>query len=303
MNKRYFTLFVLKNDASRARQVKVPVGLFKGAAAVLTAFIFIFAFVIYDYARLKGDTAELYSLRKENTSQKIELQSFSAKIKDLETQFAKLSLFDKKLRIIANLEVPKGQSEQLMGMGGPSPEDEEYFGTAGSRVDELVGRMRSEISTLEDRAKMQENSFTELQDSLAKQSTMLASTPSIWPSRGWVTSVYGQRVSPFTGFLQQHSGIDIANRMGTPIVAPATGIVIQAGRDTGLGKMVAISHGYGIKTVYGHLSEIFVKVGQKVKRGDKIAAMGSTGRSTGPHLHYEVSLNGMSVNPSKYILN
>jgi murein DD-endopeptidase MepM/ murein hydrolase activator NlpD len=100
-----------------------------------------------------------------------------------------------------------------------------------------------------------------------------------------------------------HKGLDIANRAGTSVVAPADGIVVLTGADTGLGKMVSISHGYGIKTSFGHLSEIFVKPGQKIKRGAEIGRMGNTGRSTGPHLHYEVSLNGVSVNPAKYILN
>ncbi|MBI5588504.1 MAG: M23 family metallopeptidase [Deltaproteobacteria bacterium] len=190
-----------------------------------------------------------------------------------------------------------------MGMGGDSSAEENYFSTPAAKKDELVKKMRDEITQLEEMAKSQESSFTELQEYLMKKSSFLAATPSIWPSRGWVTSAFGERISPFTGFPQMHRGLDIANRVGTPVVASAEGIVVHVGADTGLGKMVSISHGYGIKTSYGHLSEIKVRTGQKVKRGMEIGTMGNTGRSTGPHLHYEVSLNGVSVNPTKYILN
>ncbi|MCK4847303.1 MAG: M23 family metallopeptidase, partial [Deltaproteobacteria bacterium] len=97
--------------------------------------------------------------------------------------------------------------------------------------------------------------------------------------------------------------LDIANRVGTKVIAPGDGVVIRVTRLPSLGKLVEISHGYGVKTLYGHLSKTLVKVGQKVKRGDEIAAMGNTGRSTGPHLHYEVKVNGVHVNPGRYILN
>lgn len=305
MDKRYMTLFVLTNDASRSRQLKIPFRLLKAAAGASVFLFLVFSFVVFDYARLKTNYFSLSTLKKENTAQRIELQTFSGKIKDLESQIAKLNIFDRKIRIIANIAEPRnaGSSDQLMGMGGDSSAEENYFSTPGAKKDELVKKMRDEITQLEEMAKSQENSFTELQEYLMKKSSFLAATPSIWPARGWVTSAFGERISPFTGFPQMHGGLDIANRVGTPVIAPADGIVVRADADTGLGKTVAISHGYGIKTTYGHLSEIKVRTGQKVKRGTEIGTMGNTGRSTGPHLHYSVSLNGVTVNPAKYILN
>ncbi len=303
MDKRHITLFVLSNDATKTRQIRIPFRSFKTLVAAAAVFALVLAAGIFDYARVRSGYTEYYGLRKENTAQKIELQSFASKIKELEAQMAKLSLFDRKLRIMANIEAPAdAQSGQIMGMGGAGSE-EDYLGSAGSQLDGLVGQMRSDIKKLEQTATDQESSFTELQAHLVKQASFFAATPSIWPTRGWVTSTYGNRISPFTGRPQMHKGLDIANRVGTTVVAPANGIVVKAGRDEGFGKAVVISHGYGVKTTYGHLSEVFVRAGQRVKRGDRIAAMGNTGRSTGPHLHYEVSSNGLSVNPSKYILN
>lgn len=120
---------------------------------------------------------------------------------------------------------------------------------------------------------------------------------------GWVTSGFGFRTDPFTGLTQMHEGIDISNRVGTNVVAPADGIVSDTGNDLVHGKMLVVSHGFGMTTRYAHLSKFTVRVGQKVKRGDKIAEVGMTGRTTGPHLHYEVKLNGISANPMRYILN
>ena len=118
-----------------------------------------------------------------------------------------------------------------------------------------------------------------------------------------MSSRFGNRLSPFTGRKEFHKGIDIATKMGAPIIAPANGIVSHIGYDRGYGKILTINHGYGIKTRYAHLKKILVKKGQYVKRDQKIALVGNTGRSTGSHLHYEVHLNRVSVNPLNYILN
>lgn len=304
---RFVTLFLLTSDGSKSHQWKATVKHLKIAIGVAAFIAFVLAFIVVDYSRLKYNTSELYSLRKENTNQRIDLQNFASKIRDLENKVVSLSVFDRKLRIIANIESPKtlnSKGDQLMGVGGGvSPDDAGFLPTTKSKATELISRMNDDIKQLESSANNQERSFTELQGELQKKSSFLASMPSIWPVRGWVTSGFGERTSPFTGFSQFHQGLDIANRLGTSIVASANGIVVQAGRDEGLGKMVVISHGYGIKTIFGHLSEINVRVGQKVSRGDKIAAMGSTGHSTGPHLHYQVSVDGVAVNPAKYILN
>ena len=129
----------------------------------------------------------------------------------------------------------------------------------------------------------------------------LESTPSIWPTDGWVTSRYGNRISPFTGKPQFHGGLDIASDFGTPIIAPARGRVTFVGKKGPMGRAVIIDHGYGLKTTYAHTAKTYVARGEVVERGTPIAAVGSTGRSTGPHLHYAVEVNGRSVDPANYI--
>jgi murein DD-endopeptidase MepM/ murein hydrolase activator NlpD len=159
------------------------------------------------------------------------------------------------------------------------------------------------LNRLDEEAAAGGESLKGLENLLQDKRVQLANTPSIWPARGWFTSGFGYRISPFTGLRQMHEGIDISNRIGSPAYAPGDGLVTNIGREWGFGKILVISHGFGITTRYGHLSKINVKIGQKVKRGQKIAEIGSTGRSTGPHLHYEVKVNGVPVNPLKYILN
>ncbi len=306
---KYLTVFFLTNDSSAPRRLKINMALAKGLATLSVAVFLVMAFVVYDYVRLRGDSRELYRLKSENATQKIELQGFSSRIRDLEAEMARLEIFDKKLRIIAHIE-PEGKfaakttaKTAVKGIGGPAADSADYLLTPGARVDELVSQIRSDLEGLEMKADIQEASFTDLREGLMKRSRLLASTPSIWPVKGWITSVFGSRISPFTGLKHAHRGIDIANRVGTPVVATANGRVTKVGRDANLGRFVSISHGYGIKTVYGHLSRTFVKAGQRVKRGQKIGALGNTGRSTGSHLHYAVAVNGVFVNPTRYILN
>ncbi len=128
-----------------------------------------------------------------------------------------------------------------------------------------------------------------------------ATTPSIYPTAGLLTSYFGWRADPFTGKQQFHLGLDIATVLGNPVVATADGTVIATNADQGLGRSVQISHGLGLLTVYGHLNNFNCRVGQKVKRGDVIGEVGNSGRAVGPHVHYEVKVNGTNVNPLSYI--
>jgi len=125
--------------------------------------------------------------------------------------------------------------------------------------------------------------------------------PSLWPVRGQITAGFGQRMDPFSGEGAFHSGVDISVPFGTKVEATADGIVLEAGPESGYGNEILIDHGYGLTTKYGHLSRIFVVVGQELKRGQAIGAVGMTGRTTGPHLHYEVLIHDTPVNPTKYL--
>jgi murein DD-endopeptidase MepM/ murein hydrolase activator NlpD len=179
------------------------------------------------------------------------------------------------------------------------PEVSEGTPTDGGRV----GALRLEAERLGLIADARESSILDVLEKLESKRHHLASTPAIWPAKGWLTSGFGNRVSPFTGSRQFHAGIDIAGERGTDVIAPARGKISFAGKRGPLGKSLIVDHGYGIRTIYGHADEVFVKRGQEVERGQVIASLGSTGRSTGPHLHYVVEVKGKAVNPLNYIFD
>jgi murein DD-endopeptidase MepM/ murein hydrolase activator NlpD len=134
-----------------------------------------------------------------------------------------------------------------------------------------------------------------------RRQTLAAATPSIWPVTGWLTSYYGNRRDPFTGGRNFHPGLDISATPGQPVVATANGRVVTAGHNGNYGNLVVIEHGFGLTTKYGHLARFGVMNGQQVSRGDVIGYVGSTGRSTSPHLHYEIWMNDQLMNPMRLL--
>jgi len=302
LDKESITILIFGHKTSKTRHLKIrkktiKIGLYLSAFALLSV-----TFFFCDYIQVKKKAYEVARLREQTEAQRSEIHFFSSKIEELEKQVSRLKDFDKKIRIIANLE--RGQNPTpFMGMGGPSPSDlrEKLKGDKDEKG--LVQQMKADVERLQSEATSQETSLSELERVLQTKREILVHTPSIWPVQGWVTSDFGFRTNPFTGLTQMHEGIDISNRTGTIVVAPANGFVSDIGSDYAHGKFLIISHGFGMTTRYSHLNKTLVKVGQKVKRGDKIAEVGTTGKTTGPHLHYEVKLNSIPVNPMRYILN
>jgi septal ring factor EnvC (AmiA/AmiB activator) len=302
LDKEHYNILIFGHKTSKTRHLKIRKKTVKISFYLIGIALLSTTFFFCDYIQVKKKAFELGRLRQETQNQRSQIQFFSARIEDLEKQLSKLKEFDRKIRIIANLE--RGQETiPSMGMGGPSPSDirdklKKEKDDAG-----LVHQMRSDVERLQSEAMSREDSLSELEKLLQVKREMLTHTPSIWPVQGWVTSGFGFRTNPFTGLTQMHEGLDISNRVGTPIIAPANGIISDVGNDNAVGKVVVIFHGFGMTSRYGHLNKVFVKVGQRVKRGDKIAEVGMTGKTTGPHLHYEVKINGVPINPARYILN
>lgn len=266
-------------------------------------------FFLYEYHSMRtsittfGQMAQkVIDQREEITQQRLQIQTFADEINSLKDKLVKLNQFEEKLRVIANLE-PAEDKANLFGVGGATPEDLDTQRELNAGHESLIREMHQQINDLESASLRQADSFDTLKDKLEDQRNLLASTPAIRPTSGWMTSRFGYRTSPFTSRKEFHKGVDIANRKGTAIVATADGEVTFVGKKNNLGKVVVIDHGHGMVTRFAHLSDTLKNRGDKVKRGDIIAQMGNTGRSTGSHLHYEVHLNGVPINPEKYILN
>jgi len=302
VDKEYFNVLIFGHKTSKIRHLKIDKKTVKVALYLLAFAVLSTTFFFCDYIQVRKKAFELSRLRQETQAQRSQIHFFSARIEDLEKQLSKLKEFDKKIRIIANLE--RGQETvAFMGMGGPSSSDIREKLKVEKDESGLVRQMKTDVERLQSEVMSREESLSELERLLESKKNILVHTPSIWPTSGWVTSGFGFRTNPFTGLSQMHEAVDISNRTGTPVVAPAEGIISDAGNDHAYGKILVISHGFGMTTRFAHLNKTFVKVGQRVKRGDKIAEVGMTGQTTGPHLHYEVRLNGIPANPMRYVMN
>jgi murein DD-endopeptidase MepM/ murein hydrolase activator NlpD len=299
--KEYFTFMFLPGPNERVRTLSISKSALKTALLSLVAVVVLSLYLVYEYNDAKDKVWELQSVREELMQQKAQVQGFALNLLDYKRQMFLLRDLDTKLRRVVSLG-PRDRAQQVLGIGGPDELGLQNLTQMGEKKQEdALKEMHQELSQLKGAATRQETSLQMLIEYFEDKRSLYASTPSIWPVRGWVTSPFGPRTSPFTGIPTFHEGIDIAAQTGTPIIAPADGVVVKAEFSTGYGNMVEISHGYGIKTVFGHNSRLNVKAGQQVRRGDVISYVGDTGSSTGPHLHYEVRLNGLPVNPVKYL--
>jgi murein DD-endopeptidase MepM/ murein hydrolase activator NlpD len=303
LEKEYISILFFGHHTSRTRQLRISKKSFKILLHLSVSVLLVAIFFLSDYIQVKKRTFDVYRLRQEMKGQRSQIHFFLAKVEELERQLSVFKDFDRKIRIIANLEKRGQETAPLMGIGGPSPSDIREKLKEREDEKELILQMRSDIERLQSEAVSREESLFELLKLLLAKKETLAHTPSIWPVQGWVTSGFGFRIHPLTGLSQMHEGLDIANRVGTTVIAPARGIVSDIETDQLFGKILVISHGFGITTRYGHLHKVLVRLGQKVERGDKIGELGMSGRTTGPHLHYEVRINNIPANPVQYILN
>jgi murein DD-endopeptidase MepM/ murein hydrolase activator NlpD len=235
-------------------------------------------------------------LQVENDYLQGKLEKISVDLTDLSARVRKLTVQESRLRQMFDLaEVPEGVRE--LGVGGlelPSVGDIPEY-------QKQIMATELNLAQLDRMVELETETWTDAETSILDQQQRLRHTPTIIPTDGWISRGYGYKIDPFTGQRAFHAGLDVACNEGTTIVAPADGVVEYAGWKAGLGIMVKIDHGYGYATIYGHMSRNIARTGDRVSRGDAIGEVGSTGHSTGPHLHYEVWKDGRAADPYHYI--
>ncbi len=299
---RKYHIVIFKDNEGISRKLKMRGWM----GFALTAFLLVLAasniFFWRYFVSYHGVSSDLDSAQKTVQEQRTQLLSLANKIKTLEKDLQRIRDFDSKLRVMINLDGDK-RSQAQASMGGPESPDFTESYLPMHRQELLARKMHDFLHQLNTEAKLEEVRQQELMRAIRSSQDMWASTPSIWPAEGWVSSDFGYRESPFTGKREFHKGLDITGPVGTPIYAPAKGKVEFAGRDGAYGLCMNMDHGSGLVTRYGHMHSIVVRQGQTVDRGELIGYIGNSGRSTGPHLHYEVRLNGVPVNPMRYVLN
>jgi len=244
-------------------------------------------------------TSQLEDLESENRALREEIARLTNKVSEFEGEMAEHLEFEERLRILADLEP---MDEDIWGVGVGGPELAAGALVTGQLGGTLAG-LHEDVDRLLRQIDLQNHSFTEILKHLKTKKDELARIPSIRPvDVGYISSYFGRRTDPFTGRICRHEGVDFSARRGSKIYATADGTVCHAKYDRGYGYTIEIDHGNGIKTKYAHNEKLLVRKGQKVERGDVIAYLGNSGRSTAPHLHYEVQLNGVPKNPLNYIL-
>lgn len=248
---------------------------------------------------LTDQNDELNRLRQKTAQQNVQIYAFADKIRLVEQEMDKLRHFDMKLRAMTD-SAPLLKRAVKTGVGGSDTSSQPMAALRGN-TEQLIRQMHRDLDRLLSEASVQELSQHELGKIFEDSKSIIASTPDAWPLKGDVTSMFGYRSSPFGHRREFHRGLDIAASVGTPIVAPADGIVIATEWNSGYGLIMTVNHGYGLVSRYAHVSQCYVESGQRVRRGERIAAVGMTGRTTGPHLHYELIQNGIPINPMRFL--
>jgi len=307
MRRKKVKLIYFSERASTAKQFELSWPKF--LAAVAAFFIVMLFAVSVSLALLTEfyENLEIASLSKVNTQLNSELTALESKLQHIQTQVKKLEQEDDELRLVANL--PEiDPDERTVGIGGVMNVSYDMPGSGGGTQVEKVYGYQELLASIERRVELTKRSRERIRSKLEQNNKMMKHTPSIRPLiDGRITDRFGMRLHPIIEKLKRHPGIDIAAERGTEVFATAAGtvdrVVTEYKVNRSYGKYIIIDHGYGIKTLYGHLSKVMVREGQRVDRRNPIGLVGDTGRATGPHLHYEVRKDGKLEDPLKYILD
>ncbi len=290
MTRRTHTIIFVPHARARFRQFQVSSRLlWASASGALLAVLLGGVFGVL-WIRSIRENREVSALVEQNRDLRGRTKTLNAKLETLEKSLAEFEERTRKLSIVAGL-----SGVQDPGTGGVG-------GLTAVSLDPSV-RAEAGLEEAARRSVLLSSRLGKIEDRLALEADQLALTPTLAPAVGVLTAGFGPRSDPFTGQQEYHTGLDISAPAGSRVVAPANGTVVRVGWEHGYGKFVEIAHGFGLSSLYGHLETSRVLEGQRVHRGDLVGLVGSTGRSTGPHLHYEVHVEGRPVNPLDYVLN
>ncbi len=288
---RRFNLLIVHGDGTRVLRLNLPRRIAYGALGLLALAVSTLGAIYGDYIFLKRQYGQVAALKRQTVEQEALIETFHARIANIRTEVSAWRTLH--VKIWEPFGPEAGPAPKGTGIGGGEPVRAAF---PGDRV-----ALAREVDLLSSTVSEEGQSLRALERFIAKAGRVLAALPSRWPVRGAVNSEFGRRLSPWTGAPEFHSGIDISSERGTAVKAPAPGIVVFAGPQAEYGNLVILDHGNDIKSLYGHLQKVQVIQGQRVERGQLIAVSGNTGKSSGPHLHYEILVKGQAVNPRGYL--
>jgi len=296
MRKKAFSIVFVPHSKAGSKSFAVSKRALKTTAIISGICCVLLIGFLVDYFTMSHTRANYKKLIKETRAQTQTLKQYETTVDQLKRKVENFDSYAKKLNVMAGL---KADGIKEVGIGDGNPMD------AGILPQNLTPPKFSvdSIKSVNQKAEDLQKNLSTLVIFFENQKARLASTPTIAPTIGWLVSYFGPRIDPFTDKPTYHYGLDIATNEGNTIAAPADGIVVQLKNDRMSGRSILISHGMGITTSYFHLSKFMVREGQRVKRGDVIGLVGRTGKALGPHLHYEVHIDGVPVNPLRYMLD
>ena len=305
------TIVLIPEGTKVTKTFKMPQFLPKLGFVASLVVLFFAVFFGLDYLDLRRVERDYAKLVTEHSSLRSEVKALGNRLQEVKQTLHVVHNYTTQLDELT--QINNNKLNRRTGIGALSVEEYSRFKSQqetetsevpmGVNIDDLTySLVFTQMNEIQSKAHKNIFDMQRLLSRLGKKRSLLSSIPSVLPVDGWISSGYGYRISPFTGKRAVHRGVDIASAAGTPVVAPADGVVIFSGVKEDFGNFIMIAHGYGVVTRYGHNAHNLVQSGQKVKRGDQIATVGSSGRTTGPHLHYEVWVNGRPSNPKKFIL-
>lgn len=301
---RNYSVIIVSDATSTNKEFSVSSKAIKQAVLAFTFLVAFFGFILFHYLTMTLDKQKMKRLEYDAKEKRQKIGEMSSTIEALNQRLKNMEIFRERIMVATGLTSPLALHE--VGSGGP---DTSLGGSDFSRAPAvspnslLQKNPAPQTADIRDQAKKIEDSLKSVEKYVNQQNLQLAATPAIWPTRGYISGVFGNRVHPFTGRYEFHNAVDIATQLGNKVIAPADGVVLVAETRDYYGKMIIIDHGFGYVTRYGHLSGYNVREGQRVKRYDVIGYVGTTGRSNGPHLHYEVRYYEKPMNPMDFILD
>lgn len=311
MKKKNYSIIIVTGATSTNKEFVISSKLIKNSIIAFSLLLLIFGFVIFDYLTISFDKEKMRRLERDNTEKEETIAKLTTNFKSLTQSLHKMESYKERIMVAAGLQSPFALKEVGSGGNGEEASVENIVNDIELQPAKLPQETpkpvkRDILKTAEqvsEEAKGVEKALRFVESHINEQKAKLASTPALWPTRGYITDAFGMRTHPITGKRHFHNGLDIATQYGNKVYAPADGFVLVTEYTHILGNLIHIDHSFGFATRYGHLSSFAVKEGDRVKRGQVIGYVGNTGRSTAPHLHYEVIYMGKNQNPMNYIID
>jgi len=301
---RSYSVIIVSDATSTNKEFSVSSKSIKQAVLAFTFLVSFFGFILFHYLTMTLDKQKMKRLEYDAKEKRQKIGEMSSTIEVLNKRLKNMEIFKERIMVASGMTSPLALRE--VGSGGPdtSMAGGDFSASPAGNPNSLLQKSPlPRTADIRDQAMKIEDSLKSVEKYVNQQNLQLAATPAIWPTRGYISGVFGNRIHPFTGRYEFHNAIDIATQLGNKVIAPADGVVLVAETRDYYGKLIIVDHGFGYVTRYGHLSGYNVREGQRVRRYDVIGYVGTSGRSNGPHLHYEVRYYEKPMNPNDFILD